>query len=349
MKKIRVCHIGTGVENPGGMTTVIQDLLANQKLTEFEQIHIVSVAPEHKLKVFLLAILKFIEEHRKEAIDIAHLHMSEYGSCYRKIVFILLCRMLKIKTIVHSHGSEFENFLKKSKGSFIFKKIVKLADKVLVLTPGWMKIWETLIPSDKIEILPNAVSLPEINRKKYYKNNQLNLLFLGYIGHRKGTYDLIRAVKELVNDELQVSLKIGGNGEVEKAKKMVDELDLSRNIDILGWVDSDLKDRLLREADILVLPSYFESFGIVLLEAMSYKLPVICGDGGFSKEIISDGLNGYVVKSGDVQDIKEKISLFFDRHIAEVLGNNARETVEKFYTFETIGSQLRKIYLRMVE
>ena len=349
MKKIRVCHIGTGLENPGGITTVIQNLLGNRELDNVEQLHIVSVSPKNKLKVFIKALFALYKEHKRYPITIVHLHMSENGSCYRKAIFAFVCKALNMKVIIHSHGGKFEEFLKNSSNLLIkfFRKAMSLSDAVLVLTPGWKNVWEEIVAPNKIYVLPNSVSIPNLDEKEYFQNNRLNILYLGHISEMKGTFDLISAIKELSFLDMSFNLKIAGNGEINKADELVKKLKLSRQVELLDWVDVIQKQELLKEADLLVLPSYFESFGIVLLEAMSYRVPVICGDGGYSKEIIQEGIEGYIIQSGNVNDIANKIKKLSSENLG-TFGDNGRKTVERLYTHEKVGLKLKKIYEEII-
>ncbi|HFU4233397.1 TPA: glycosyltransferase family 4 protein [Streptococcus suis] len=349
MKKIRVCHIGTGDEHPGGITTVIHNLMGNQELINIEQLHIVSVSRRNRLKVFLKCILKLYIEHKKNPISIAHLHMSEKGSCYRKAIIVYICKALKIKVLVHSHGGKFEEFVKSSSGFLysIFRKAMSISDAVVVLTPGWKNVWESLVEHEKIYVLPNSVSIPELDERSYFQNNLFNILYLGHISEMKGAFDLILAIKEFSLLDIPFNLKIAGNGEINKAYELLERYNLTSRVELLGWVDEKLKHELLKEADLLILPSHFESFGIVLLEAMSFKVPVICGDGGYSKEIIHNGHDGLIIKSGNINDIVNKMTKLYSENLSEY-GNNGRDTVEKFYTHKKIGLELKKIYEEII-
>ncbi|UZF06941.1 glycosyltransferase family 4 protein (plasmid) [Lactiplantibacillus plantarum] len=170
------------------------------------------------------------------------------------------------------------------------------------------------------------------------------MLFLGFIGDRKGTYDLVRAVKVIIDEYKinNVSLKIAGNGEEDKCKKYVKKLKLENNIDVIGWANKNRKRELLRHADILILPSHFESFGIVVLEALSYKVPVVCGDTGFTKEIISNGKDGFIAKTGNSEDIAIKI-IAVSKNL-ESMGECGYKKIKSCYSKKIVENKVKMLY-----
>ena len=153
-------------------------------------------------------------------------------------------------------------------------------------------------------------------------------------------------MKKIVDSykKTNVLLEIAGDGEIEKCRNLVNKLGLTNYINVLGWVDKEQKYKLLSKADILVLPSYFESFGIVALEAMAFKVPVVCGDKGFTKELINNGENGLIAETGNPIDIANKI-LEAEMNLSE-MGENGYKKVHQYYSFEKVENQIKKIYIQ---
>lgn len=175
-------------------------------------------------------------------------------------------------------------------------------------------------------------------------NNRLNVLFLGYIGTRKGTFDLINAVRLLRGSKHKIHLLVGGNGEIEHAKSIVRQFNLESQVDVAGWLNADQKEKAFEDADVLVLPSVYESFGIVILEAFAHKVPVICGDGGYSKEVVSDGVDGYVVASGNVDQIANSLVNLSDFQRLEKFGLAGYCKVNENYSEKIVMRRLCQIY-----
>lgn len=341
-----ICQIGPGDGMPGGMLTVIRLYMTSQYMEGVKQEHIVTVSSKNKINTFIKGLIKYLWMCIRDEVLIAHIHMSERGSCYRAMILVVMSHFFGVPTIIHSHGSEFETFYQTLTG--IRKKIFALSmdkvDAVIILTPGWADIWRSIVSEDKIKIIPNCVDIHQKGRKRYFIENTLNILFLGYIGERKGTYDLIKAVKLLKDRGLDICLRIGGNGEKDKCEDLISILGLSEEVIIYGWVDDHEKETLFEISDVLALPSYHESFGIVILEAFAHQIPVICGDKGFSKEIVTDGEDGYVVQSGNIEQIADRLEgLYSDTDISK-MGDAGYKKVYETYSEEKIMGRLRELY-----
>lgn len=342
-----ICHIGPGEEMPGGMLSVIKSYMNNTYLNDYNQIHITTVAPKKKLLKFLSGTIKLVNLLVNKQISLTYIHMSERGSCYRTIIFVLLCNLFSTPAVVHSHGGEIETWYEKENkiSRKLFKLAMNNADLVIVLTPGWKRFWNNiLLDESKIRVIPNYVDYRNYEARTYLKNGYFNVLFLGYIGTLKGTYDLVKATKVLLDNNIPIQLHIGGNGEIEKCKQLVEELNLSNNVRVYGWIDGDRKEKLMDLCDVLALPSNYESFGIVLLEAMIHQIPVICGSNGYSKEIIDIGSTGYVARSGDYNDLSKCLIDLYDKNKLKIMGDNAYKHVINCYTKKTVSTQIRDVF-----
>ncbi len=94
--------------------------------------------------------------------------------------------------------------------------------------------WRKIVDSDKIVVIPNYVRIPKVT-KKYYYDNKINLLFLGYIGDRKGTYDLIDAIQLLVsNGKKYILLGNVWNGELAQRHRIIKDKNLDTYIKIIS-------------------------------------------------------------------------------------------------------------------
>lgn len=347
-----LCVLGPGETMPGGMWEVSNQIVNyDMPMLKLKKIHIATAANRNKVWTFIKGIVKYVILCSSKKVVVAHINMSEGRSIDRTKVLIWISRFFHVKTIVHSHGSNFEesynSMLQKNKEKFC--AAMSWANRIIVLTEGWKNVWCQIVPAEKIKILPNGVNVGEDFAKKYFKNDRLNILFLGIIGHRKGTYDLIDSIEMLKQKKYKISVKVGGNGEIEKCRKYVQEKDLEDIVKIYGWVAGEEKKKLLEEADVLALPSYYESFGIVLLEAMANKIPVICGDGGYSKEVICDGVEGLVVESGNISSIANALEYFYFNPQIQEFGERGFRRVKEEYNVSKVMKYLQAIYLELLE
>ncbi|MGG7058130.1 glycosyltransferase family 4 protein [Clostridium tertium] len=348
MKCKYICHIGPGEDVLGGISTVISDIMNSDLREEYKFQLIRTASYKRKLITFFKGLIKYIKLCVFNQVSLVHIHMSENGSCYRTMILIIVSKFFGNTVLVHSHGSEIEKFYFDLGDGFkkkLFNNILQKADCIVVLTPGWKKFWERIVKSEKIIIIPNSVTIPKELKKANNMNDKLKVLFLGKVGKRKGIYDLIDAMNILIKDKINVELFIGGDGELDKCNKYIEKLNLKNKVHLCGWVEKEKKENLLRDADLLVLPSYFESFGIVLLEAMAYKLPVICSNGGYMHEVVDDGIDGYIVPVNSPKNIADKIR-YIDSHRDELIkmGHNGFSKVSSTYSYTDIMRSFGKIY-----
>ena len=299
--------------------------------------------------VLLAKILIFLLLNKN--YKIVHIHGSSKISAYRKyVVFLAIKYIMRRKVIYHIHGSEYHIFFNNSKGikKKIIQHFIEESDGIICLSRQWKEFFVNNFNIKQIFILNNIVPYPVEYDKDTHKD--INLLFLGGFWERKGVFDLIEALGECNKDTLQkVKLKIGGEGDIEKLNSMVSQYNLENNVDFLGWITGDDKKKVLINSDVFVLPSHNEGLPISILEAMSYKLPILTTDVGGIPEVVDDHTNGIVVKAGDIEAIKNAIEFFaanpqksidygevsFDR-VKEFLPKKVIEDLEKIY--EIVGN-----------
>ena len=103
------------------------------------------------------------------------------------------------------------------------------------------------------------------------------------------------------------------------------------NVNFLGFVNHDNLTKLYNESDVFIFPTLGEGYGLVVLEAMSCGLPVICSSNAGGNDAIIDGYNGFVFDAGDNEDMKKKIEWFIENNNEiNKMGLNARRTAEKY-------------------
>jgi glycosyltransferase involved in cell wall biosynthesis len=184
-----------------------------------------------------------------------------------------------------------------------------------------------------IKIIPNALkaveTYPNIHREK-------QIVYVGRLSTEKGVARLIEAFSKIKNKEWQ--LKLAGDGpESHNLHELVTTLQLQNRVHFLGKVkDVDL---LLAQSSIFVLPSFLEGFPNALCEAMSAGLPSICFDCIAHEELIDEGVNGFVVKDGDLHCLASVIDRLIESKAYRIkIGQNAREINEKL-SLQAIGQE----------
>ena len=315
VKKIKVLMVGNHHSVKGGITSVIKQILSfdwNSVGVQMEFIPTyITTFNIKKILYFIRAYIKIAIMMRKDKPDIVHIHMSYKGSFYRKYAIHILCKKYNVPDVIHLHGSEFQKWYTESNDKVKKKIRVLLQESAafVVLGEKWRKIIIDIEPRTKIIVASNAVHVP--NETVIWQRNPFQILFLGVLIKRKGVEDLIHAIDLLKKRNELENLKflIAGSGLEEKTLiQLANELQVEPWIEFLGWTDGKLKEKYIKESQVLVLPSYNEGLPIAILEAVSYGMPVIATDVGDISAAVKNGVNGFLVKPGDVQELANSIT-----------------------------------------
>jgi glycosyltransferase involved in cell wall biosynthesis len=189
-----------------------------------------------------------------------------------------------------------------------------------------------------IEVIPYG--FPPISGIREYKtiskNRPLKLLFVGGLSQRKGIANLFSAVEKLKN---HVELTVIGNKPKNDCPALNEALSKHRWIVSLSHAEI-LKT--MKEHDVLLFPSLFEGFGLVITEAMSQGTPVITTDRTAGPDLIDHGSNGWLVEAGSTEDLQKSIEeILYRPHLIEQVGREAIKTATA-RPWDVYGHELSK-------
>jgi len=231
------------------------------------------------------------------------------------IYCILLCKLFNVQVIVRSNSSPsgwYHNNFKK----FVYKKIISLADEVIVNSDDFKKEMEKKF-SIKVNCIFNPLNIDEIKKKasSIYKNNFFKKKFLkiinvGRLTHQKDQITILKAINKLKN-RIKIQLIIIGRGvEKENLLKFIKENSLTKIVQI-RYPTNNMYG-YLKSSDLFVLSSKYEGLPNVLLEAATLKKFIISSDCPTGpREILKNGSAGLLFKVGDVNDLEKKIFFFY--------------------------------------
>jgi len=221
---------------------------------------------------------------------------------------------------------------------------------IIVLCPQIEKMIRKITRS-KIFTIPNGIDLEYIQKiSSYEKKDHPAIFFLGYLTKGKGVEDLIKAIRLVKIKVDNVRLYIGGIGPyMTKLKQLVHDLHLNENVTFLGLLDEREKFVHMKSMDIFVLPSYWESFPFVLLEALACGKPIITTNVGGNPFAVSDGINGYLVQPGDWQQLADKlIYLLNDKILIKKMGKESKKRAANF-DWAVISQKTRDAYKEIIK
>lgn len=230
------------------------------------------------------------------------------------------------------------------------RRIWRRASKVVALSDALAETAGRTVPDIDIEVIPNGIDpeqfAPPETRKRH---SPLRLITVARLLERKGIHTILEACAK--PSPLPVELNIIGTGPYEaKLREMVAELGLSRQVRFLGFVPNEELPAHYRNADIFVLPSATESFGLVFAEAMSCGLPIAASNVGGIPETVRDGIDGLLCPPDDPMALRGNIvRLMSDFETREEISNSQRQRILKHYPWEHIAERYAEIYRSVLD
>ena len=211
------------------------------------------------------------------------------------------------------------------------------------------------LPHDKVTVIPNGVEISNfnlnINREKVkrrygIKPNERIVLFIGRLVPQKGVDTLIKAVPLIIQRHRDAKILIAGDGWSRTyLEELAKSMGLGDHVRFLGFIsDWELAD-LMVAADVLVVPSVYEPFGIVALEGMAAGTPVVATNIGGLSEIIEHDKTGVLVYPRNPESIAWGVNrVLSDHKYADWLVRNARKKVLEAYSWEEIAKRTVEVY-----
>lgn len=302
-----------------------------------------------KVKIIYLIDDKPNKEEFKQAIKNKNI-ISIFKEGFKSAKILCLKRSRNIKAIRNTYSDYIittRTFHSRLVGYYAYNNIIKIAtehnfhnndkkyitkvidsirdfDYFVVVSDNLRKFYENKIGKTKCIFIPNVIdSLPH----KRSKLTNKNIITIGRLSPEKGQKDLIDVFK-IVNKELpKTKLFMVGDGPLKKElENYTKELKLTNKIIFTGFLGDKGKEKYILDSSIFILPSYTESFGLVLIEAMSYGLPCIAFDSSDgAKELLKNNV-GILVKDRNKEKMAEEI-------IKELKNKNGSEHSEKGYKY----------------
>ncbi len=335
----------------GGMVSVVKNYL-NYPHWEGVKINYVPTHIEANKFVlmvyFAVACIRILWLALCERPDVAHLHVAERGSFYRKAFLVRALRRLGIRVILHHHGAEFELFYNSlsPKGKQYVNKILRMADLNIVLSRHLVSMITDKTPEAKVQVLYNAVYAPPANP---YDIKADKVLFLGRLGQRKGVYDLLEAIRRTDKDLPEgVKFLLCGDGEVEEVSRKAKALGIEHRIAHVGWVDGKQKEDFMKQSMINVLPSYNEGLPMAILETMAQGIPNISTSIASIPEVLHDGKNAFLIRPGDVDALcRCLLKLVGDEDLRMAFSRKSYGLIKEVFSLDANIHKLKELYADM--
>lgn len=284
---------------------------------------------------------------RSNQVDTVVLNLSRDLKCGG-----ISARMAGVKNIIFRRGSDrsVRNYFI---NRYLYQKVVtgiltnSQATKKAILSDGI-----SLVDPDKITVIPNGIDIQSFLNKDFQalQPKQKSSIVLGALGRlepQKNFEFLIPVAMELKKRGIPFEFLIGGKGSQEtRLKSLVDENDLTDVFQFLGFLDNP-KD-LLMSSDVFLLPSLWEGFGYVIVEASLSELPVVAFDISSNSEVINEA-TGFLTPPHDVSAFCDKIAyLYNDLEKRKAMGKAGRKFVVEHFESAKIFDRIESYLMRQL-
>jgi glycosyltransferase involved in cell wall biosynthesis len=274
--------------------------------------------------------------------DIIHAHVYEAG-----VPAILIGKAYRIPVVITEQSTGFPMGLPRRQDVWKARFAFGNADRVLPVSFSLQKAIESYDVRARFQIVPNAVdsSLFHPNFDSRPDSRPKRLLFVGLFdsSHKKGLPFLLHALARLKEHRADWCLDLVGDGPArEEYERIAEDLGLVEKITFLGVKTKEEVGELMRQADIFVLPSLYETFSVVVAEALATGLPVLTTRCGGPEEYVTDDV-GVIVPPGDAKALAKGLDHMLN-DLSRFSADHISDYAVKRFSLSSVGAQLNNIY-----
>lgn len=353
----RAVWLSTSLDTPGGMTTFVRTMRETPLWTNWR----ISFIETHcygskraRLRSFLRGMLAFLRALAARDVAIVHLHSGKGGSFVRKAILLWMAKLAGVPTVLHVHAGWFGMFYSRAPvaAKWLIRRTLSAADAVVALGDLWAGRLQEISPSARMVAIPNGIPIVGATAPDH-ADGRLHVVYLGRINEAKGAFDLLDAWPGVV-EKLAAGpvprLTIAGDGQVGRAREVVESADLGGSVQVLPWQSGAEIDALLATADVLVLPSYNEGQPMSVLEAMARGICVVATRVGGIPELVEHGRSGLLIAPGDLESLTGAlVQTLSDGSLRHSLGAGALSRARQEFDIDVIWERFDALYREIVE
>ena len=295
-----------------------------------------------KYRYPVIRLIKYISKHQN--ITLLATQDCIITAAFAKL--ILKHKNIKLISRPANHITcNYNELIKKNKYKHNISKIVyieslKLSDKIIAQSDDIKKDLRKYNINEDIRVIPNPVKEKKIIIKPEYSTRRLNIISVGRLSYQKGYDILIKAVSNLsLEDKSRIFVEIYGIGELEgELKQLIIDKNLEDIVMLRGFYHC--LDQVYRSSDYFISSSRYEGFPNVVLEALSYGIPIIATNcPGGTKEMVEDGINGYLCEDVSSLSLKKNIEKALSGHIKKSV--SISKNTQKKYNIKSIVNKYK--------
>jgi glycogen(starch) synthase len=303
-----------------------------------------------------------VQVARRWRPDIIHLHTAmvwHVAEAIRRHTSIpLVYHVHSVDKAEYEIGHEPQPWLAHSAAQ---EKAIASADRIIALSRDERDLLAAYYPAarNRIRIVGNGIDEPDADGRPPARPRcprQPLVLYSGRLVERKGIRELLAAIPTVLDAAPSTSFALaGGPPNVPPAELAADwlppELTPHRDrIHFTGWLSASQLARWYRSADVLVVPSRYEPFGMVILEGMIHGLPIIASNVGGPAEILDHGRTGLLFPPRDVAALAEQlIAILRDRELRQRIGRAGAAEARRSWTWPNLVATMRQVYTELTQ
>jgi len=322
------------------------------KLNKYEHLEDIGKINFNQLKFFFKTMGELINKIRIFNPEIIYIEMAPKGAAFfRDSIYILISKIFRKKIFIQFHAKGAKETTKSRIAQLYYKFIFKQT-QIILLSEILFKDISNVARENQIEILPNRIP-DEITDKEFEqilkereKNKKPILLFLSNMIESKGPIDVLRICNKLDKEGIDFECNFVGKFQnenfKEKFESKIKEFNLQEKCKYLGAKYGKEKNKILEKTNYLIFPTRYpeETFGLVILEAFMFGIPVLSYDTGSISEIISKKNLGFVSKNQRWEELEKVLK---KRLLKKENATKIREHFKKNYLLNISKQKLKRI------
>ena len=280
---------------------------------------------------------KMVSVVKNEKLDLLHVHYAiPHASAAYMAKQILKTHGITIPFVTTLHGTDITLVGKDVSYEPVVTFSINQSDGVTAVSEDLRReTYASFKITNDIEVIPNFIDLEKFKKQKkeHFKkaicpNGEALVVHTSNFRKVKRVQDVVKVFANLHNEIPSKLLMIGDGPERTRAENMCRDLDINDAVRFLGKLEA--VEEVLSVADLFLMPSEKESFGLAALEAMACEVPVISSDAGGLPELIIQGVTGFMSPVGDVEDMTKHALFILDKNNLPKFKENALKRAQEF-------------------
>ncbi|WP_428236156.1 glycosyltransferase [Gracilimonas sp.] len=286
----------------------------------------------------------------KERPRLVYFAISPLDAAFIKdFISVLIVKLFRIPILYHIHGKGIKNASQNPILNMMYRFVFN--NQYVIILSDYLRYDLEAFDFKKVFVVGNGIRdlRNKIVEEKGDENKLFTITYLSNFIKEKGIVEFIETLGLLKKEGREFRAKIIGGAidlSKEEVSSLIERYGLKNHINHLGAAYGNDKYKLLSESDLFIFPTYYrnECYPLVLLEAMCFGLPIITSNEGGIRDIVKDGVNGFIVDPKNTKEIASKVSsLIENSDLHQKMAENSRSLFVKHHTVEKFEGNLDEV------